>query len=589
MRSAPHCWASLGPSQASAPRFGQQPNLVQRPLHVTASVPAGTSSAQALAQAVSTQPITNHGFVRPALHQRASAAQASIPAAWHDVGTFRLLPTSAASGSRPPPVARTATSSRSVAMSASSSAGQVYSGQGSHSASANFCQHNGAPLAKSKPSNEASEYRGKHDSGGAESALHQHQGEAVPFTRGARVEALYEGQWYSARVVELPANDPRGLGCWTVQCDVDEVGTCTYVEEVRKKSTQDAADVVVSKVFSVADGCEYFVVKDADGRELGSFCRAHVEFQLHSDAGMLLAWLDQLATQLLPGLLALLVDEMEACGAKLKQAEERLRKLHAPDDYHFFGLSEQCSDQELVKAYRRMCARLHPDKGGDEASFAAMRQRYDRLRRLRGIAQVQPPRETSMCASVNESAPFEADIDDGSVPTVGGNDGGIAWDPSDRKSMLHAHHELLSQVTHGRAKIERLERDIEDALRRQNTTYCLSDASGLDGQSRIEPSSAAAATATFEAPLEATSCSPYPVAQDTRFDMGNCMLCLERLPADPREVVNLCCAEPRCLCLLHLRCYLDPGREMNDHLRRCMICKGPADPELVRRAVQCRE
>lgn len=78
--------------------------------------------------------------------------------------------------------------------------------------------------------------------------------------------------------------------------------------------------------------------------------------------------------------------------------------------------------------------------------------------------------------------------------------------------------------------------------------------------------------------------------QNAKEDTGACMLCLEALPNDPREVVNLCSALPmRCLCLLHKRCFLNPRYEMNDQLRRCMICKSASDPNLVRQAVKARQ
>jgi len=83
----------------------------------------------------------------------------------------------------------------------------------------------------------------------------------------------------------------------------------------------------------------------------------------------------------------------------------------------------------------------------------------------------------------------------------------------------------------------------------------------------------------------------YSVAggQHAKEELGSCMLCLEALPNDPKEVVNLCSADPRCLCLLHRRCFLNPQYEMSDQLRRCMICKALADPALVRQAVRARE
>lgn len=83
----------------------------------------------------------------------------------------------------------------------------------------------------------------------------------------------------------------------------------------------------------------------------------------------------------------------------------------------------------------------------------------------------------------------------------------------------------------------------------------------------------------------------YSVAggMHSKEEIGACMLCLEPLQNDPREVVNLCSNDPRCLCLLHRRCYLNPQYEMSDQLRRCMICKKMADPALVRLAVKARQ
>lgn len=77
--------------------------------------------------------------------------------------------------------------------------------------------------------------------------------------------------------------------------------------------------------------------------------------------------------------------------------------------------------------------------------------------------------------------------------------------------------------------------------------------------------------------------------QNAKEGFGSCMLCLEPLSSDPREVINLCGASPRCLCLLHRRCLFNPSFPMNDQFRRCMICKGPAPPSLVREAVRARE
>mmetsp|Transcript_41329 Transcript_41329/g.90243 ORF Transcript_41329/g.90243 Transcript_41329/m.90243 type:complete len:240 (+) Transcript_41329:102-821(+) len=99
------------------------------------------------------------------------------------------------------------------------------------------------------------------------------------------------------------------------------------------------------------------------------------------------------------------------------------------------------------------------------------------------------------------------------------------------------------------------------------------------------PSSPSASRGQF-----ASSSYSYAVAggQHSKEELGGCMLCLEPLINDPREVINLCSGEPRCLCLVHRRCYLNPEYEMSDQLRRCMLCKSPTNPATVRLAVQAR-
>lgn len=106
----------------------------------------------------------------------------------------------------------------------------------------------------------------------------------------------------------------------------------------------------------------------------------------------------------------------------------------------------------------------------------------------------------------------------------------------------------------------------------------------------VSSEAAEASALSPERPLSTTSYS-FSVAggQHAKEELGACLLCLEQLPNDPRQVVNLCASEPRCLCLLHRTCFLNPEFEMTDMLRRCMVCKQPAVPSLVRMAVQARQ
>merc|ERR1712183_499522 len=162
--------------------------------------------------------------------------------------------------------------------------------------------------------------------------------------------------------------------------------------------------------------------------------------------------------------------------------------------------------------------------------------------------------------------------------------------------MLKAHEELHLQLVWLTNEIKKLEVDIVSVRSRD----------GVPSSSSVvmQRSSASAAVIVMSPPpvhtaSEAASCDgvgevggvsapqcsgDYPLTriQHRREELGACLLCLEPLPTDPREVVNLCGKEEgRCLCLLHRTCFLDPQSEMSDQLRRCMICKAPADADLV--------
>lgn len=173
----------------------------------------------------------------------------------------------------------------------------------------------------------------------------------------------------------------------------------------------------------------------------------------------------------------------------------------------------------------------------------------------------------------------------------GAGKGEIEWDPSNRQSMLQAHEDLRLQLVWITERTEKVDQEIIEVVDRGARFY---PAEGLQ-ESRDEDVSTpdnqqSGSIHRVLTTSESRTSSDYPVACRTNatHDMGTCMICLEQLPADPRLVVNLCARQPQCLCLLHRSCYLNPQQEMNDQLRRCMICRGPAKPELVRQAVQAR-
>lgn len=86
---------------------------------------------------------------------------------------------------------------------------------------------------------------------------------------------------------------------------------------------------------------------------------------------------------------------------------------------------------------------LHPDKGGDEKSFMAMREKYEQLKTLRA---------------------------EGKRKEGGGS---IKWDATQRDSMLEAHVQLRDQLVWITKHIDAVSKDIAEIQRRQQVRRML--------------------------------------------------------------------------------------------------------------------
>ncbi|CAE8628632.1 unnamed protein product [Polarella glacialis] len=193
----------------------------------------------------------------------------------------------------------------------------------------------------------------------------------------------------------------------------------------------------------LANGERCVMVQRIDGKKW-RFNRSAVEFELQCTAETLKDWLGGLVCEQLPGLLTLLADEVNIRGGKLKETEKDRDSLRGTEDYDFFGLNgNQCSDKDIERAYRKKSTQLHPDKGGDEASFNNMREKYDQLKSLR-----------------NESKRKE-----------GG--GSIRWDARSRDSMLKAHGDLREQLVWITRNLGQVQDEVVDLRRRNAVRHSL--------------------------------------------------------------------------------------------------------------------
>lgn len=73
------------------------------------------------------------------------------------------------------------------------------------------------------------------------------------------------------------------------------------------------------------------------------------------------------------------VAEVRSLQTELKKAEAALKRSKTKDYYKILGVSRDCSDIEIKKAYRKESLVHHPDKGGDEEKFKLVNEAFSVL------------------------------------------------------------------------------------------------------------------------------------------------------------------------------------------------------------------
>lgn len=73
------------------------------------------------------------------------------------------------------------------------------------------------------------------------------------------------------------------------------------------------------------------------------------------------------------------VAEVRSLQTELKKAEAALKRSKTKDYYKILGVSKDCSEVEIKKAYRKESLIHHPDKGGDEEKFKLANEAFSVL------------------------------------------------------------------------------------------------------------------------------------------------------------------------------------------------------------------
>jgi len=304
---------------------------------------------------------------------------------------------------------------------------------------------------------------------------------------GARVEYFTKGTWHQAKVLgfneglgtytldirpyamagflRLPGPLERTPGAPGAQGGGEEAdssapeadGEAVEEDKLDKQPMSSVPQFNVQKQKEGGRTVFCIFVAALDGVPIRAFDGDCTDFLLTAEADALRTWLDGVSNDMLPGLLTLLQHEVSSRHEILGELQKEKESYHGIDDYAYFGLSEESTDKDIDRAYRKSARELHPDKGGDQAEFDEMRKRYEQLKSNRGG-------EGEKKKEVSEGDP-------------------LSWDPADRASMLNCHDRMRSFLVWVKNDLDLIVKDLEE-LRRRHTAIqadrrCLGD-DGMD-------------------------------------------------------------------------------------------------------------
>jgi len=190
----------------------------------------------------------------------------------------------------------------------------------------------------------------------------------------------------------------------------------------------------------------------------------------------------------------------------LKEALETI-KTYGP--YTALGVDVNTSDSDLKRAYREMCLKYHPDKGGDTVSFQQLQQAYETISddRKRGVRPPPPPQAPSQQQSTTRQPPSNQHFSQGSHPS----------ETSDAKFSSREHSSQQAQSDEANTRMIEAMRRIEELC---------SQAGEAAERARSAASAAEAAAAVVEDSFKATSRS----GNGSKVDKGTCLEVLEASP-----------------------------------------------------------
>jgi hypothetical protein len=223
---------------------------------------------------------------------------------------------------------------------------------------------------------------------------------------------------------------------------------------------------IISRSVSSDTGAGVTIVVNEDGTKC-TFGKNTLASLMSSDSDDAWSWIGSLSILETRGLVHEIGQVLLSTSQIYQFHLDRLKAVSERCHYEFFGLTEEATDVEVDRAYKKLAKQMHPDKNGGtenaKEAFQHMKEKYEALKERRANQDGDgPKRKTSKCSKSSddeseekgddEAEPKEEkrkeayDEDDEDEAPTKKESGQISYDPTDQGSLATTAVEMLQRL-----------------------------------------------------------------------------------------------------------------------------------------------
>lgn len=223
---------------------------------------------------------------------------------------------------------------------------------------------------------------------------------------------------------------------------------------------------IITRRVSTDTGVGVTTVINEDGTKC-TFGKNTLASLMSSDESETASWLDSLSCLSTRGLVHEIGQVLLSTSKVYQFHLDRLKALSERSHYSFFGLTEDATDAEVDRAYKKLAKQMHPDKNGgtEEAkeAFQQMKDKYEALKERRASQEGDEPKRRKPSKDNDDDADeicdedtegqskedrqkeaYEEDEEEGPPPRKQTSQ--ISYDPTDQSSLASTALEMLQRL-----------------------------------------------------------------------------------------------------------------------------------------------